>query len=168
MLLFVCQQKGKQSVTFFFSCGAESVSDGCHYPTQWVYAGDINAPDEASCGVGGGDTRGLPAKWSVKARESLRLVRGQREEVGGREDGKEPAVSSSGKKKKKKDNREAGKKITRRVVSEYGSPSASDDGIRRPVSLSSALNTAEAARWDLTAVPTKWSRRMCRQGPLWW
>lgn len=102
MLLFVCQQKGKQSVTFFFSCGAEPVSDGCHYPTQWVYAGDINAPDEASCGVGGGDTRGLPAKWSVKARESLRLVRGQREEVGGREDGKEPAVSSSGKKKKKK------------------------------------------------------------------
>lgn len=74
------------------------MSDGCHYPTQWVYAGEISAPssaapDEASCGVGGGDTRGLPAKWSVKARESLRLVSGQREEVGGREGEKETAVS---------------------------------------------------------------------------
>lgn len=44
----------------------------------------------------------------MKAGESLRLVRGQREEVGGREDEREPAVSSCFIEEKKTKEREGG------------------------------------------------------------
>lgn len=67
----------------FFPCSAEPVSDGCHYPTQWAHAGDISAaPDEASCGVGGGGNPGSARKMK---RESGRVIKtGERAAGGGR------------------------------------------------------------------------------------